>query len=119
MGSAPVNLDQGPPLPQNLQPQPTVAGLAGSPQQPSDASGSASLQQQVIQKLMFVEATLNQIGQMMPAAAGPINSVIDLMRKGMGAVLAQGATPPPAQSGMGSGGAMMSPTGGAGMAPTS
>lgn len=114
-GAAP-NLDSGPPLPPQLQqaPQPTVAGLAGQPAAPN---GSASLQQTVIQKLMFCEQTLNEIATMLPAAAGPVNSIIDMMRKGMGQVLSQGAQPPPAN---GSGaGMMMSPAGGAGQAPTS
>jgi hypothetical protein len=109
--AAAPNLDQGPPLPPNLQPapQPTVAGLAG--QQPQQ--GSASLQQQVIQKLMFVEQTLTDIATIMPAAAGPVNGLIDQMRKGMGAVLAQGATPPQPQ---GVNAMLMAGTGGA---PTS
>lgn len=119
MSAAPVNLDQGPPLPPNLQPQPqpSVAGLAGQAGQ-AQPSGSASLQQAVIQKLMFVEATLNDVATMMPDAAGPVNSIIDQLRKGMGAVLAKGAAPPPAQGAMG-GGMMISPTGGAGQAPAS
>lgn len=118
MGAAPVTLDQGPPLPPQLAPQPqaTMQGLAG-PQQAAQ-SGSASLQAQVIQKLMFCEQTLNDIATMMPAAAGPVNAIIDQMRKGMGAVLAQGATPPPAQ-GPPMGGLMMSPSGGMGAQPTS
>lgn len=106
MAAAPVSLDNGPPLPPNLQPPPqaTVAGLAG---QPSAApSGSASLQQVVIQKLMFIEQSLNDIATMMPAAAGPVNALIDQMRKGMGAVLAKGAQPP-APAGPPMGGLMM------------
>lgn len=120
MGAAPVTLDQGPPLPPQLAPQPqaTTQGLAGSPQ--AQSSGSASLQAQVIQKLMFVESTLSSIATMMPAAAGPVNALIDQMRKGMGAVLAQGATPPPAQ-GPPFGGLIAGPmgSGGAGAQPTS
>jgi hypothetical protein len=65
--------------------------LAGQQAAPS---GSASLQQAIIQKLMFVEQSLNDIGTMLPAAAPIANGLIDQMRKGMGAVLAQGAQPP-------------------------
>ena len=118
MGAAPVSLDNGPPLPQQLQPQPSVAQLAGPGSGQTQQSGSASLQQVVIQKMMFVEQTLNDIATMMPAAAGPVSGFIDQLRKGMGAILAKGATPPPAQ-GPTPGGMMISPTGGAGQAPTS
>lgn len=120
MAAAPVNLDQGPPLPPNLQPapQPNAAQLAGPQPGQAQPSGSASLQQAVIQKLMFVEQALNDVATMMPAAAGPVNGIIDMLRKGMGAVLAKGAAPPPAQGAMGSG-LMMSPNGGAGIAPSS
>ena len=117
MGAAPVNLDQGPPLPQQLQPQASVAQLAGSQGQ-SQQSGSASLQSQVIQKAMFVEQSLNDIATMLPAAAGPISGIIDQLRKGLGTVLAQGAQPPPSPGATGAG-MMQSPTGGAGQAPTS
>jgi hypothetical protein len=115
-GAAP-NLDQGPPLPPGLQPaqQPSMAQLTGQPQTPQQ--GSASLQAAVISKLMFVEQTLNDVATMMPAAAGPVSSLIDAMRKSMGGLLSQGATPPAAQGpniGM-----MSSPTGGSGGAPTS
>ncbi len=114
MGAAPVSLDQGPPLPQQLQPQQASAQqLAG--QQSATPNGSASLQSQVIQKLMFVEQTLNNIATMVPAAQGPVAGIIDQLRKGMGAVLAQGAQPPAAQGPMGG----MSLMGGAGSAPTS
>ena len=113
MAAAPVTLDQGPPLPQQLQPQQASAQqLAGQPS--ATPNGSASLQAQVIQKLMFVEQALNDVATMMPAAAGPVNGVIDMLRKGMGSVLAQGAQPPTAQGPMG--GSMMMMPGGA---PTS
>jgi len=59
---------------------------------------------------MFVEHTLNRIGMKMPAAAPVVAGVIDLMQKGMGAILAQGASPPPAP-GVQGGGMMMSPAG--------
>lgn len=117
MSAAPVNLDQGPPLPQNLQPQPSVAQLAGQQGQ-AQQSGSASLQQQVIQKAMFIEQALNDIATMLPAASGMVGSFIDQLRKGIGTVLARGATPPSAQ-GMTGGSGLMSPSGGAGQAPTS
>lgn len=93
MAAAPVSLDQGPPLPPQMQPaqQPSAQQLAG---QPATPNGSASLQAQVIQKLMFVEQALTDVATMMPAAAGPVNGIIDQLRKGMGAVLAKGAQPP-------------------------
>ena len=117
MSAAPVNLDQGPPLPQNLQPQPSVAQLAGQQGQ-AQQSGSASLQAQVVQKAMSAEQILNDIATMMPSLAGPIGGIIDQMRKGIGMALSQGAQPPPAQ-GMTGGSGLMSPSGGAGGAPTS
>ena len=76
--------------------------------------GSASLQSQVIQKLMFVEQTLTDIATMMPAATGPVNAIIDMMRKGMGQVLAKGAQPPTAQGPQPGGSMLMAPA-----APTS
>jgi len=98
MATPPVTLDQGPPLPPNLQPQPqpSVQQLAG---QSANPSGSASLQQAVVQKLMFVEQSLDDIATMMPAAGPAIGDLINQLRKGMGAVLAQGAEPPPAPMG--------------------
>jgi hypothetical protein len=116
MSAAPVNLDQGPPLPQQLQP--SASQLAGPQQGQAQQSGSASLQQQVIQKAMFVEQSLNDIATMMPSASGMVSSWIDTLRKGLGTLLAQGATPPPAQ-GMTGGSGLMSPSGGTGGAPTS
>ena len=109
-GAAP-NLDQGPPLPPNLQPAPqaNVAQLAGqAPQQ-----GSASLQAQIVQKAMFVEQTLNDMATIMPSLAGPVSGWIDQFRKTLGGLLAQGATPPAPQ---GANPMMMLGTGGA---PTS
>ena len=99
MAAGSPTLNQGPPLPPNLQPAPqaSVAGLAGQAGAPpggSPASGSAALQQAVVQKLMLVEQVLNDVGTMLPAAAPVISGFIDQMRKGMGAILAQGATPP-------------------------
>ena len=110
MAAQPVNLDQGPPLPQNLQPQQASASqLAGPQGQSSTPNGSASLQAQVIQKAMMVEKGLTDIATMLPAASGMINSWIDNFRKGLGGALAEGAQPPPAQGpGMG-GGQMMAP----------
>ena len=110
MAAQPVNLDQGPPLPQNLQPQQASASqLAGPQGQSATPNGSASLQAQIIQKAMMVEKTLTDMATMMPALAGPVNGWIDQFRKVLGGALAQGAQPPPAQgSGMG-GGQMMAP----------
>lgn len=94
MGTAAPNLNQGPPLPPNLQPpqQASAQQLAG---QTADPAGSAALQKAVIEKLMFVEQSLNDIGKMMPAAAPIAQGFIDNIRKGMAQILAQGATPPP------------------------
>ena len=121
MSAAPVSLNGGPPLPPNLQPQPqpTVAGLAGQgpSQNPEQPGGSASLQQSVIQRLMFIEATAGDIGKMMPAAAPVMDGMITMLRKGMGAVLAQGAQPPPAQGPPT--GSMLMAGGGMGQAPSS
>ena len=120
MAAAAPSLNGGPPLPPNLQPAPqaTMGGLAGAPaQNPEQPGGSASLQQAIIQRLMFVEATLNDIGQMMPAAAPVASGLIDQLRKGMGAVLAQGATPPPAQGPPT--GSMLMAGGGMGQVPSS
>lgn len=110
-----VNLDQGPPLPPNLQPAPqaTAQGLAG-PQQ-AQQSGSASLQAQVVQKAMFVDQGMTEIAQMLPSAAA-LSGLIDQFRKIVATALAQGATPPTGQPG---GGLMSSPFGGAGAQPTS
>jgi hypothetical protein len=118
VSAAPVNLDQGPPLPQQLQPQPSAAQLAGPQQGQAQQSGSASLQAQVVQKAMMAEQILNDIATMMPSAAAPISGIIDQMRKGIGMALSQGAQPPPAQ-GMTGGSGLMSPSGGMGGAPTS
>ena len=109
MAAAPVSLDQGPPLPPNLQPAPqaSAASLAGGQAQ---SSGSAALVQQVVERLMFVQKTLEDIGKMLPAAAPVAAQVIDMMQKGMGQLLAQGASPPPAPGAQGGG--MMMPTGG-------
>jgi hypothetical protein len=89
-----------------------MQGLAG---QQSAPSGSAGLQQAVVQKLMFVEQALNDIGTMLPAAAPVASGLIDQMRKGMGGILAQGAQPPPAQGPAQMAGALLQPGG----APTS
>lgn len=111
MAAAPVNLDQGPPLPPNLAPAPqaTTAGLAG-PQQ-AQQSGSASLQAQVVQKAMFVEQAMNDIGSLMPSAQAGLSGLIDQLRKVVGTSLAKGAAPPEAQ-GPPTGGMMISPFGG-------
>ena len=117
MSAAPVSLDQGPPLPQQLQPSPSVQQLAGQGQ--AQQSGSASLLSQVAQKGMQAEQILNDIATMLPAASGMISSWIDTFRKGLSSVLAQGATPPPAQGGMGASQLMGGGGMGAGQAPTS
>lgn len=121
MAAAPVSLNGGPPLPPNLQPAPqaTLGGLAGQgpSQNPEQPGGNASLQQAVIQKMMFLEATMNDIGTILPAAAPIMSGAINMLRKGMGAVLAQGATPP-ATSGPPTGSMLMA-GGGQGQVPSS
>lgn len=122
MAAAPVSLNGGPPLPPNLQPAPQasmgqLAGQGGGSQNPEQPGGSASLQQAVIQKLMFVEATLNDIGTMMPSAAPVASGLINQLRKGMGAVLAAGASPPLAQGPPT--GSMLMAGGGQGQVPSS
>ena len=109
MAAAPVSLDQGPPLPPNLQPAPQASAqsLAGGQAQ---SSGSAALMNQVVEKLMFVQKTLEDIGKMLPAAAPVAAGVIDLMQKVMGQLLSQGASPPPAPGAQG--GSMMMPSAG-------
>ena len=104
MATSTPNLNQGPPLPPNLQPAPqaSVGQLAGGQQ--ADPSGSAALQKAVIEKLMFCEQTFNDIGKMMPAAAPILSGLTDQLRKGMASILAQGAAPPPAP---GAGGGLM------------
>lgn len=117
MSAAPVSLDQGPPLPQQLQPQQaSAAQLAGPQQQPANQSGSASLQSQVIQKAMFIEQALNDIATMVPSLAGPVNGWIDTFRKTIGGALQKGMQPPPAIGPMGAGGGQLLMPGGA---PTS
>lgn len=107
MATPAVNLNQGPPLPPDLAPkQANVQQLAGGQQ--GAQSGSASLQQSVVQKLMSVEQMLNDIGTMVPAAAPIASGLIDQMRKQMGGVLAQGAQAP---APTGAAGAMLQPGG--------
>ena len=115
MAAAPVSLDNGPPLPPNLQPQPapTAAGLAGQQGAPS---GSASLVEQVSELGMGIEKSLMQIGAMLPSFAGQVQGMIDTFRKQLGAALAQGAQPPAAQGAPGMGSSMTLMPGGA---PTS
>jgi hypothetical protein len=121
MSASPVSLDQGPPLPQQLAPQPSVSQLAGPQNGQAQQSGSASLLAQVAQKAMFCEQAMNDIATMMPAASGMISGWIDTFRKGLSSVLAQGATPPPAQGQMGGSASMLmgGPSGGAGQQPSS
>lgn len=117
MSAAPVSLNQGPPLPPGVSPpQPTMQGLAGGQQAPD--TGSASLQQQVIQKLMFIESTMQDVATILPASSGIFGDLINQMRQRMGQLLMKGASPQPTPGPTGTG-LMMSPAGGAGAAPTS
>ena len=111
MASPGVNLNNGPPLPPDLQPPPqaTMAGLSG---QQASPNGSAALQQAVVEKLMMVEKIFDDIARIAPDAAPVLSGLVDQMRKGMGAILAKGAQPAPSP---GAGGGMML----AGGAPTS
>lgn len=101
MSAAPVSLDNGPPLPQNLQPQGASAQQMAGGQQPGAPSGSAALQQQVIEQAMMIEKGLQRIGMMLPSFAGQVEGMIDTFRKQLGAALASGAQPPAAQGPMG------------------
>src|SRR5215469_5414819 len=105
MSAAPVSLDQGPPLPQNLQAPPpqqaSAAQLAGPQAQPGAPNGSASLQAQIIQKAMFIEQTLNDMATMAPVLAGPLNGLVDTFRKTLGSAIAKGLQPPPATGPLG------------------
>jgi len=100
VAAAPISLDQGPPLPPNLQPAPqaSAASLAGGQAQ---SSGSAALQQQVVERAMFAQKTMEDIGKLLPAAAQGMAGVIDMFQKVLGSILAQGASPPPAPSATG------------------
>lgn len=113
MAASPTSLDNGPPLPPNLQPpqQASVQGLVGQQGAPN---GSASLVDAVAQKMMGIEQLMGEVGQMIPDASPVMNSLIDTMRKQMGAVLASGAQPP-AAPGLGGGPGTLMPGG----APTS
>ena len=118
MAAAPVNLDQGPPLPPNLQPQqqPSAQQLAGPQGQSATPNGSASLQQAIIQKAMFIEQTMNDMANIMPSLSGPFSGFIDQFRKIVGGALAKGAQPPGTSGPMGMGASQLLMPGGA---PTS
>lgn len=86
MGS-PANpgLTQAPPPPPNLQPKPSLPALAGSGG--AQPGGGASLQSAVVEKLMFVEKTLQDAAQIMPDLAPVANDIIGQLRQKAGAVL--------------------------------
>ena len=89
--------------------QPSVAGLAGpSP----DEQGSASLQEQVLKKMIFVQQTFQDIANIVPEASGLMDKLINTMRSGMAPILMKGATPAPASQVPGS---LLSGTAGTGM----
>ncbi len=103
MGSPAVtaNLNSGPPLPPHLQPQSSsLSGLAGSGggEQPG---GGASLQANVVQKLMFAEKALRDAASIQPAIAGAVDGIVNDMRQRLGKILQQAAQqgPPEAQGG--------------------
>ena len=108
MAAAPVSIDNGPPLPQNLQPQGASAQQMAGGQQPGAPSGSASLVGQVSELAMGVEKALMQIGSMLPSFAGQVEGMIDTFRKQLGAALASGAQPPAASGPMGGSMTLMS-----------
>lgn len=95
MATARPNLDQGPPLPPNLQPKPeaTLQGLAGQGQQ-ADANGAGSLQKAIVEKLMFLEQGFNDVAELTPDAAPLMDDLRSRMRAGMAKILARGAQPP-------------------------
>lgn len=102
MSAAPVSLDQGPPLPQNLQPQQASAAQLAGPQQQAQQSGSADLSTMVAQTAMGIEKGLVQLAQLLPNLSGSIDSWINQFRKQVGTELAKGVSPQPAQQpGMG------------------
>lgn len=104
MATSTLNLNQGPPLPPNLQPPPqaSVSQLAGGQQ--ADPSGSAALQKAVIEKLMFSEQAMTDAGKIMPSLAPIMQGVIDSMRKQVAGVMASpGAVAPPPVPGAGGG----------------
>lgn len=96
MGAMPPNLNQAPPLPPNLAPpqQATVLGLAGPQGNDAAQGGSASLQESVIKKMMFIEQTWNDVATIMPSASGVADGQISSMRQKMAPLLASGAQPP-------------------------
>ena len=109
MAAAPVSLDNGPPLPQQLQPQGASAQQMAGGAQAGAPSGSASLVGQVSEMAMGIEKSLMQIGQMLPSFAGQVEGMIDTFRKQLGAALAQGAQPPAGGPMGGSGMTLMPP----------
>lgn len=82
-----ANLDNGPPLPPHLQPaQPaslrSLAGAGG--EQPG---GGASLQANVVQKLMFAEKALQDAATAMPALSTAVQNIVSTMRVQLGKIL--------------------------------
>lgn len=104
MSTSRPNLDQAPPLPPSLQPKPqaSVAGLAGDSGAQVNDSGSAALQKSVIEKMMFIEQSMQDITDVFPAAAPIMQTAAQQMRAGMTKLLMKGAQPPSAQGTPGS-----------------
>jgi hypothetical protein len=65
---------------------------------------------QVVERAMFCQKTMEEIGVMMPSAAAGMASVVSLFQQVLGTALQGGATPPPAPSAPG-GGMMQQPSG--------
>ncbi len=103
MGS--MGLNAGPPLPPNLQPQPpqqSIGALAGQQGAPTATpGGSASLQQAVVEKMMGVEQSLQDLAQLLPDAGPIVDKVISTMRQGLTPILQKGVQAPPPASSMG------------------
>jgi hypothetical protein len=84
-----------------------MAGQQGAP------SGSASLQQQIVEQAMSIEKIMNDMATALPALAGPLGGIVDQFRKVVGGALAKGAQPPSGNGLMGPGGSMTLMPGGA------
>ena len=92
-------LDQGPPLPPDLQPQqqppaPSIAGLAGASGQ-AGVGATGSMQKALLEKLMFIEQAMNEVADLTPSAAPLMDNLISTMRTGMAKILVKGAQPAP------------------------
>jgi hypothetical protein len=133
MAAAPVSLDQGPPLPQQLQPpqQASAAQMVGPQQTPQGLPPSASLMGNVVAQAMSIEQdllpkieqALINLGTSMAggdAVVQPLlaqlNAFTNALRKQVGTAVAKGVEAPAASSFGGTGASSLLLPGGA---PTS